>query len=206
MFTRTSLELFELYIQEEAINRSVGKMRYSFHSSALMKKICILALVLITIPSAAFSQGSPSHIDSLWFWFGDCPNAKVMGVRIIVEGQTIYRSSFRVCRMERTNANAESQRKIRAFHFSGGHTFQNTYRTAMQEEIEGNLWQAGADPDAILLGVSFTAHDQVLLNTIHIVKPGKPTQSVLDRDVVIKTYPMNIDRSVPPLKNEVTPG
>jgi hypothetical protein len=172
-------------------------MRDFFHSSALMKRICILAFVLITIPSATVSQGSSSHIDSLWFWFGDCPNAKLMGVKIIVEGQTIYRSTFRACRMERTDANTESQRKIRAFHFSGGHTFQDEYRTAVREQIEGNLWQAGADPDGIVLGVSFVAHDQVLLNTIHLVKPGKPTQSVLDRNVLIKTYPVNIGRSAP---------
>jgi hypothetical protein len=160
-----------------------------------MKRICILTLFLIAIPAATFPQGSPSHIDNLWFWFGDCQNAKVMGVTIIVEGQPVYRSSFRVCRMERTDANTEGQRKIRMFHFSGGHTFQNKYRTAIQEQIKGNLWQAGADPDAILLGISFIAHDQVLLNSIHIVKPDKPTQSVLDRDLVIKTYPMNTDRS-----------
>ena len=160
-----------------------------------MKRICILAIVLIAIPSATFSQGSPSHIDRLWFWFGDCPNVKVMGIKIIVEGQTIYRSSFRACRMERSDATTEGQRKIRAFHFSGGHTFQDEYRTTMREQIEGNLWQAGADPDGIVLGVSFDAHNQVLLNTIHLVKPGKPTQSVLDRGVVIKTYPMNTNRS-----------
>jgi hypothetical protein len=161
-----------------------------FNPSKLIKRICISAFVLIAIPPATFS-----HIDSVWFWFGDCPNAKVMGIKIIVEGQTIYRSSFRACRMERTDANTEGEGKIRAFHFSGGHTFQDEYRTAVREQIEGNVWQAGADPDAILLGVSFMTHDQVLLNTIHIVKPGKPTQSLLDRDVVIKTYPMNTDRS-----------
>lgn len=67
-------------------------------------------------------------------------------------------------------------------------TFQGTYHTKTTETLEGTIWQAGADPDDILLGVSFLAHDQVLLNTIHITKPGKSTESNLDAGLVIKTY------------------
>jgi hypothetical protein len=92
--------------------------------------------------------------------------------------------------MNRAIANTEREQKASAtFHFSGGHTFQGTYHTTTTETVEGTIWQAGADPDDILLGVSFVAHDQVLLNTIHIVKPGEPTESKLDRGLVIKTYP-----------------
>lgn len=132
------------------------------------------------------------HVEAnaVWFWFGGCQNGAPMGLKITVEGQTVYHSTFRACRMERSDANTEKEKKTTVLHFSGGHTFQDTYHTNEGEKIEGYIWQAGADPDDILLGVSFVAHRQVLLNTIHIVQPGKPTQSTLDRDVVIKTYPL----------------
>jgi len=76
------------------------------------------------------------------------------------------------------------------FYFSGGHTFQDEFHTSKKEKIEANIWEAGADPNDILLGVSFATRDQILLNTVHIVKPGRPTQMTLDRGVVIRTYPV----------------
>jgi hypothetical protein len=125
----------------------------------------------------------------VWFWFGDCPNSKMMGMQVLLEGKSIYHSGFRACQLERTDANSKSEGKIMAFSFSGGHTFQASYRTSKSETIEVNIWQAGADPDGIVLGISFMARNQILLNTIHIAKPGESTESTLDRALVFKTYP-----------------
>jgi hypothetical protein len=150
----------------------------------------IAVLALVTNSPVAFSQSPTPHVDSVWFWSGACPKGKRTGVEILVEGKAVYRSSFRACRLERTDAVAKNEGGTRVFHFSGGHDFQNTYPTTKRESIEGNLWQAGADTDDILLGVSFTAHNQILLNTIHVAKLGEPSSSTLDSDVVIKTYPI----------------
>jgi hypothetical protein len=149
-----------------------------------------LVFALVTISPIALPQSSPPRAEGVWYWFGDCPSGRMMGVQVLLEGKSVYRSHFRACLMERTDANTERQREIREFHFPGGHTFQGTYHTQKGETIQGNIWEAGADPDAILLGVSFMAHNQVLLNTIHIAKLGKATQSVLDTGLVMKTYPL----------------
>jgi hypothetical protein len=149
----------------------------------------ILALLLVTLSPVAFSQ-EPLPANRVWFWFGDCTNGKLMGLELFVEGRIVYHSSFRACLLERTDANAQGESKARAFYFSGGHNFQGLYKTTKREQVEGNIWEAGADPDDILLGVSFATPSQVLLNAIHIVRPGKPTQSTLDRNVIIKTYPL----------------
>jgi hypothetical protein len=78
-------------------------------------------------------------------------------------------------------------------YFSGGHTFQGQYHTKESDKIEGDIWQAGADPDTMLLGLSFATKDQVLLNTIHIAKPGKVSQTKVDSGIVVKTYPLRIE-------------
>ncbi len=155
----------------------------------LPKTSSILSLLLVALSPVAFSQ-EPLPANRVWFWFGDCANGKLMGLDLLVEGRIVYHSGFRACLMERTDANAQGESKTRAFYFSGGHNFQGVYATTKEEQVEGNIWEAGADPDDILLGVSFATLNQVLLNTIHIVKPGKPTQSTLDRNVIIKTYPL----------------
>jgi len=114
----------------------------------------------------------------------------MMGVDVLIDGKAVYHLEFRACLMNSKDAKSQRQDGIRAFYVSGGRTFQSTYHTKKTEKIEGNIWQAGADPDALLLGLSFMTKDQVLLNTIHIVKPGKATQSEVDSGIVVKTYPM----------------
>ena len=158
----------------------------------LMKRIVpFVALVVVTIQPVAFRQASPQQLEKIWFWFGDCPEPSPMRVQVLLEGKTIYQSHFRACQMNRTAANTEREQKVRtSFHFSGGHTFQGTHHTRETETIQGTIWQAGADTDDILLGVSLLTHDQVSLNTIHIVKPGKTTESKLDPGLVLKTYPI----------------
>jgi len=164
---------------------------FDFRRSAFVWAACVLALAAITTPNAAFGQSTKTSSGDVWFWFGDCKDGKTMGVELSVEGKTEYRSTFHACRMKRTEANSDREAKTKTtFHFPGGHTFQDTYHTAKQGQIECDIWQAGADPGDILLGVAFATHNEILLNTIHIVRPGKSTQSELDDGVVIKTYPV----------------
>ena len=55
------------------------------------------------------------------------------------------------------------------------------------QTIEANIWQAGADPDALLLGVTFVS-DRVLLNSIHVAKPDTASASQVDRGVVLRAH------------------
>jgi hypothetical protein len=117
----------------------------------------------------------------------------MIGIDVFLNGRSIYHSGFRACLIDRDDAKAESQQRREQFYFSGGHTFQGQYHTKASDKIEGDIWQAGADPDAVLLGLSFATKDQVLLNTIHIAKPGKASQTKVDSGIVVKTYPLRIE-------------
>lgn len=166
------------------------RVRFNFQPFTPVVSL-FLMLAAIAIPRIAFGQAATSGSKDVWFWFGDYRDARAMAGEILVDGKVVYRLSFRACRMQRNDDTADKeQKKELVFHFPGGHTFQDTYYTSTREEIEGNVWQAGADPDDMLLGVSFVAHNQILLNTIHIVRPGKPGQSTLDPGIVMRTYPL----------------
>lgn len=41
-------------------------------------------------------------------------------------------------------------------------------RTRRTDSIAGDIWQAGGESDALILGVSFDSTRQVLLNTLHV--------------------------------------
>jgi hypothetical protein len=107
---------------------------------------------------------------------------------VLLDGKAIYRSRFLVCRNNGPTATAEEQKLV--FHFKGGHVFQGEYRSFPTQTIAANIWQAGADPDALLLGVMFVS-DRVLLNTMHVAKPDSASASEVDRGIVLRTFPLN---------------
>jgi hypothetical protein len=151
--------------------------------------VAILLVNLWTASAAAVPQdvARDSPATGTWHWFENCDGTKNLGLVVLLDGKAVYRSRFPVCRNNRSMPTAE-ERKI-TFHFKGGRVFQGEYRTLPTQTIEANIWQAGADPDALLLGVSFVS-DRVLLNTIHIAKSDSTSVSHLDRGIVVRTFPL----------------
>lgn len=152
-----------------------------------------MLLIAVIATGVALAQGppkvSPARDETAWHWFQTCSENKAMRLEVELDGKIIYRSSFPVCRANSGSNPAEGRQRIIVFYFKGGHLFQDEYRTARTQFIEGNIWQAGADPDAMLLGVSFSGKKQVLLNTIHVTKPESVSASEVDRGMVVRTFP-----------------
>lgn len=151
-------------------------------------KIAILLLSVCVVCAAASAQDAArtSETTGTWHWFGSCDDTRNLSLVVLLDGKAVYRSRFPVCRNAGPAPTAE-ERKI-VFHFKGGHVFQGEYRTLPTQTIEANIWQAGADPNALLLGVTFVS-DRVLLNTIHVAKPKNTSLSQLDRGIVVRTFP-----------------
>lgn len=149
----------------------------------------VLFLFFVGFALPIFSQ-TPSGAEKVWYWFDGCHNGKMLGLEVLLDGKPVYRTEFRACLLERKITKSD----IKAFYFSGGPTFQGEYHTRKAEKIEGNVWQAGADPDALLLGVSFKTRDQILLNTIHIARPDKITESKIDSGMMVRTFPLKTRR------------
>lgn len=124
-----------------------------------------------------------------WHWFETCDGARHLGLVVLLDGKSVYRSKFSVCLNNNRPTPTAEERKV-VFHFKGGHLFQGEYPTSPTQTIEGNIWQAGADPDVLLLGVTFVS-DRVLLNTIHTAKPDGQSVSELDRGIVVRTFPLD---------------
>jgi hypothetical protein len=61
--------------------------------------------------------------------------------------------------------------------------------TAAKTRFEIDLWQAGGETDAILLGVSADAPDGLHMNTLHILEPDKRVETVLAPGLVLATWP-----------------
>jgi hypothetical protein len=152
----------------------------------------IALLIAMIATMDAWPQGSPKispvKDQTAWRWFQNCRENKAMRLEVVSDGTIIYRSAFPICRAN-SGPNPERRQRTIVFYFKGGHVFQGEHYTARTQIIEGNIWQAGADRDALLLGVSFSSKKQVLLNTIHVARPDSVSVSEVDRGIVVKTFP-----------------
>lgn len=77
-----------------------------------------------------------------------------------------------------------------AFYFSSGHLFDGTYRPRKTDIVEGDIWQASGDTDALILGISFATKHQILLNTLHVANVDRKSTAELDKGLYIITYPV----------------
>ncbi|MGH2524649.1 MAG: hypothetical protein ACRDH2_19250, partial [Anaerolineales bacterium] len=66
--------------------------------------------------------------------------------------------------------------------------------TAATQLLEGNVWQAGADPDALLLGVTFMTPGRIAINTIHRARPRAADTTTIADGLIILTYPAKARR------------
>jgi hypothetical protein len=151
----------------------------------------MMALLLVIFPRNGFSQGPQKPEGRVWYWSGDCGRGVSMGLDVLLDGKSIYHMEFRPCLRSRDEEKSQNQSRTRLFFYvSDGQTFQETYHTRKGERVEGKIWQAGADPDDLLLGLAFSTKGQILLNTIHIAKPDETSRSQIDTDLVVRTYPL----------------
>jgi hypothetical protein len=162
----------------------------------------VIALGLGVGPRAYCCQTVATTAVWGWYWMGaDCHGCKKLGLELLLDGKTVYRCSIRVSRIERDEASSKHLARTLVFSFKGGHNFQGEYPTTPQQTIEVNIWQAGADPDMLILGLSFVSSGQkgrIVLNTLHFAKPDRAFEMLLDRGLVIRTYPLPRSRPQPP--------
>jgi hypothetical protein len=118
-----------------------------------------------------------------------------MTLEVRLDDVRLYQASFPMCRADRASLHRQGQAGRFSFWFEPARAMVWTgYRddpdTARARQfVEGDVWQAGADPDDLVLGVSFMAPDRILTNTTHIARPGVSDTTQIARGLVIITYP-----------------
>ena len=156
-----------------------------FLSNARGRHILALVTALIAAPSIA-QEASLIHKkpDIVWTWSQHCKAKQQLGVTVRLRSEVLYRGLMPICRNNRDLEEGRAK-----FRFSSSHLFGG-YRARKTDTIEGDIWQASGETDALILGISFSTKRQVMLNTLHIADPVKKTSSELDNGLYITTYPV----------------
>jgi hypothetical protein len=146
----------------------------------------MLFAVLVTTPLVAQQKVSSTESkDLVWTWSKQCGGDHKLGIAVRLDGKVLYRDILPICIGGRGNENGRAE-----FHFAGGRTFQGRYHTHSSESIEGDIWQASGESDALILGISFQSSKQILINTLYAANPEKRTTSTFDNGVLVTTYPI----------------
>jgi hypothetical protein len=154
----------------------------------------ILTLFLFVIVFSTNSTPTMSaQEEPVWFWFATC-GGPAMTLELQLDKVAIYQSTFPLCRAERSSADSQARataefvfRPERAITWKGYR--DNDVTSQANQRIEANLWQAGADPDSLLIGVTFSDDSQIYMNTIYIAYPSRREETSIADGLVIATYP-----------------
>ena len=150
----------------------------------------VLGLLFILVAPTHASQDSP-----VWFWFATC-GGPAMTLEVRFDNSLIQKTSFPVCRALRNSLASQGQAGRIEFSFSPRRVIlwsgyrDGTERSQAGQALEFNLWQAGADSGALTLGITVTAPDRILMNTVHIAHSDKRDESVIAPGLMLTTYPI----------------
>lgn len=153
------------------------------------------ALIIVFVGVVLTATVRASQEGPVWFWFATC-GGPAMTVEVRLDKTMLYKSSVPLCRADRASVDRQGQASRIEFSFRpdrailwAGYRDPND-RTPANQLIEGNIWQAGADPGALEIGISFVSGGKILTNTIHTAHPGQRDESTIATGLVVLTYPV----------------
>ncbi len=154
--------------------------------------IALLALAsTASLPAPAPVPALPT--DPVWFWFATC-GGPMMTLEVLMDGQVVHRTTFPLCRADRESKESQGQASRVEFTWRPNRVIvwrrdaADVNRSPADRPLEVNVWQAGADPGQMLLGVSVVGADEILMNTLHIAHPAGRDETHLANGVVVRTY------------------
>lgn len=151
--------------------------------------VLVLASIVALIPADARPQ-----TERVWWWFAAC-GGPMMTIEVKSGALVVTKASVPLCRAPRDSRSSQGGAGRIDFSFRPRQPIvwrgyrDKVDRTSAGEDIQGSLWEAGADHDALLIGVSFSTQDRILVNTIHIAHPNLRDQSNIASGLTVITYP-----------------
>ena len=154
-----------------------------------LKAVCLIAAIFAVSSIPAASDDAP-----VWFWFATC-GGPVMALEVGLDAKNLYKGSFAICQASRSSQHSQGQQSRLEFSFRPERPVvwrgyrDKEDRTGLNHRLTCQLWQAGADPDAVVIGVTFADEQKIYMNTVHIARPGKRNETEVADGLVVLTYP-----------------
>jgi hypothetical protein len=165
-----------------------------------MTAVAALALAMTPAAPASRKPAGQRHVpasapaDSAWYWFATC-HGPAMTLEVRLDSASVYQSTFPLCRGDSASGASQGQDARIAFWFEPRRSIiWQGYKdaddtTRPRRRIEGDIWEAGADTDDLLLGVSFSTSGRILMHTTHPAHPTRADSTYIAKGLIVLTYP-----------------
>jgi len=145
--------------------------------------------LLLLVSFARASEEGP-----VWFWYSNC-GGPTMVIEVRLDKQLLHTTSVPLCHAQRDDTRTQDESRSVIVRFTPSRAIEwSGYRDQPDvsppgHKLELTLWQAGADPDDLLIGVSAAGDEMLYMNTIHIAHPSQRDESEIADGLVVVTYP-----------------
>ena len=138
--------------------------------------------ILLLMSGAALPSDTAGPED-VYLWFCDPRESSgILNIEVRVRGHLVDLSQVTYCKRNTRSRPTDEARSIRFYFFDTESVFSDK-----DTILTGDIWQAGAETDAVLLGVSFVSNGTILVNTLHPALLGEEFVSSPKEGLVIVT-------------------
>ena len=146
-----------------------------------------LLVALIFFASTAAAQRANPHLsspDTVWVWSKGCEGSEGLDLTLRLRKKVLHHSIIPICRGSRDTEDGRVEVKFPS---------NLIFRGALGSE-EADVWPAGGESDALIIGLSLQGTKRIHLNTLYIVKPDRKSSSNLGYGLIMVTSPTTIAR------------
>jgi hypothetical protein len=132
-----------------------------------------------------------------------------MSLQVYLDQKIIYETTFHILHAKRSSAYSKGQEKALHYSFTAPRAIVwQGYKDADEtspanQKILGDIWLAGADPDCLILGITFGGRDSNYMNTLHIAHAYQRDESIIASGLIIVTAPIEEKKTKTPNKPAV---
>lgn len=135
----------------------------------------------------------------VWVWNKNCSPAKVVRLRICLDGKKSYSTSLSLCQSRRGYEEGRIRFKYtptRVLVWYGYRSDQGNGEsdpgdpTPGGTELDFDFWRAGGEMDSIELGYSVLAKDGCHMNSVHIMSLSHRSTTMMAPGLILETWPV----------------
>ena len=169
-------------------SRRASAALFSLRRIEMRRLVGLVGLALMAESVIAQGQPTPaSPSEEVWRWFDECSPRQTMHLEVLLDGESVYSATFPACAVHRDVPDTSRLQKLTFVFLAQTGIFGEQHATPGARSIEGTIWKAGSDHDALLLGVLFLVGNQILSSKIHVADPHRESQSSLGTGLMIET-------------------
>lgn len=151
----------------------------------------LAALLLAVLPGRSLAAEGEEPV---WFWMEECGGPQIR-LELELDGTVVQDATFPICSRLRS-ARPENQARILQFGFAPPRAIlwrgykEVPESSPANQPLEFRIWEAGADPEDMVLGVAVVANETIYMNTLAISLPDAPFESCLAEGVILRSVPV----------------